>query len=86
METKNTAIIGIWAFMIVLLILSFVRMDFLVVFFLFFVALIVTVYLTSGSDENRKTQKEFETMLQHIESKLDAQSKDLENLKKFIEK
>ncbi len=56
METKNVAIICIWAFMIALLILSFVeRSDFLVVFFLFFVALIVTVYLASASEENRKT-------------------------------
>jgi hypothetical protein len=53
METKNVAIIGIWAFMIVLLILSFVeRSDLLVVFFLFFVALIVTVYLASASGKN----------------------------------
>ncbi len=50
METKNVAIIGIWAFMIASLILSAMgRMDGLVVFFLFFIALIVTVYLASAS-------------------------------------
>ncbi len=53
METRDIAIIGIWAFMIVLLILSFVnRMDLLVVFFLFFIALIVTIYLVSASGKN----------------------------------
>ena len=55
METKNVAIVCIWAFMIALLILSFVeRSDFLMVFFLFFAALIVTVYLPSVPEENRK--------------------------------
>ncbi len=50
METKNVAIIGIWAFMIASLILSAMgRMDGLVVFVLFFSALIVTVYLASAS-------------------------------------
>ena len=72
METKNTAIIGIWAFMIVFLVLSFIRGDFLVVFFLFFIALIVTIYLTSTSDGNEKTQKELTRKLQDIESRLDA--------------
>ncbi len=53
METKNVAIIGIWAFMIVLLIVSLAgRIDFLVVFFLFFISLIVTVYLASASGKN----------------------------------
>ncbi len=53
MESENIAIIGIWAFMIALLILSFAgRMDFLVVFFLLFIALIVTVYLASASVKN----------------------------------
>ena len=53
METKNVAIIGIWAFMIALLIVSLAgRIDFLVVFFLFFISLIVTVYLASASGKN----------------------------------
>ena len=86
METRNSAIIGIWTFMIALLILTFMeRIDFLVVFFLFFVALIVTVYLASASEENKKGQTEFAGKLQDIESKLDAQSKDVEKIKKFIE-
>ncbi len=86
METRNSAIIGIWAFMIALLVLTFVeRSDFFMVFFLFFVALIVTIYLASASEENRKAQEEFAGKLQDIESKLDAQSKDVEKIKKFIE-
>ena len=53
METKNIAIIGIWAFMIALLMVSFAgRMDYLVVFFLFFISLIVTVYMASASGKN----------------------------------
>ncbi len=86
METRNSAIIGIWAFMIALLVLTFVeRSDFFMVFFLFFVALIVTIYLASASEENRKAQEEFAGKLQDIESKLDVQSKDVEKIKKFIE-
>ncbi len=54
METKNVAVIGIWAFMIASLILSAMgRMDGLVVFFLFFIALIVTVYLASASTSGK---------------------------------
>ncbi len=50
METKNVAIIGIWAFMIAYLILSFWKSfvgnwDFSMVYILFFIALIITVYL-----------------------------------------
>jgi hypothetical protein len=56
METKNVAIISIWAFMIAYLILSFWKSsvgnwDFSLVYFLFFIALIVTVYLASGKNE-----------------------------------
>ncbi len=55
METKNVAIICIWAFMIGLLIYSVIyREVFLFVFILFFVAMIVTIYLTSLSDKNGK--------------------------------
>lgn len=54
METKNLAIIGIWAFMIAYLILSFWKSfvgnwDFSLVYILFIIALIVTVYLASAS-------------------------------------
>jgi hypothetical protein len=56
MDTKNVAIICIWAFMIVLLIFSFIyREVFLFVLILFFIALVVTVYLASISDKNGKT-------------------------------
>lgn len=56
METKNVAIIGIWAFMIALLIYSAIyREVFLFVFILFFIALIVTVYLASASGKNERS-------------------------------
>ncbi len=59
METKNVAIIGIWAFMIAYLILNFWKSsignwDFSLVYFLFFIALIVTVYLASASGKNER--------------------------------
>jgi hypothetical protein len=54
MEIKSVAIICIWAFMIALLILNIVKnMDFLVTFFLFFIALIVTIYLASSSGKDK---------------------------------
>jgi hypothetical protein len=65
METKNVAIICIWAFMIALLIYSVTyREIFLFVFILFFIAMIVTIYLVSASEKNKRNYN-----IYHINSK-----------------
>ncbi len=85
METRKIIILGVWAFAIVWLVgLFLARGDLTTALILFFIAIIVSI-AASALPEETKPQPELLSELQSIKTRMDALSKEVEQIKKEIE-
>lgn len=86
METRNMIVIGVWSFAVVWLVgMLIARGDLLIAMVLFFIAIVVSVAATGLPSTTTPPQPELLTELQNIRTRMDALSKEVEDIKKTIE-
>ena len=86
MESKNMTIICIWIFLITLWILSFFgSWDLFWPLMLSFIVLIISVGLGFSTEDNSPDQALSEE-IKNLKSKVDSTAKDIEEIKRIIEK
>ena len=75
MESRNVAIIGVWAFVIIWLVgMLYLKADLFIALILFFIAIVFSVVVLAMKDESKELDK--------IRSRIDSLSKEVEEIKK----
>jgi len=75
MESRNVAIIGVWAFVIIWLVgMLYLQADLFIALILFLIAVIFSAAFIAMKDESKELDK--------IRSRIDSLSKEVEEIKK----